>query len=476
MSWRLISKSRLAQIADFLTACVVFTLAHVAWQILYSLKSRFFPVPMAMTSDRLLAVAAISVLVVFLFDRQQAYSYQRFTSLRTELLIVLKVSVMTLVLTVVAAFFVIHQNVPRTIFILYFAFSVSVFSVQKILLFHGAAWMRARGRDKRKIVIAGAGETAKRFIDTANKKFEWALDIVGVLSPAPANVGAEFAGVQVLGSFGDIEKVLKTFNPEDVVIAVSAGMLGQAAHIIEVCQREGVEVRLHSDFFGYLTQHIRTDTVYGITIISFGVVRQDGWRLLVKRAIDILGAAFGLLIFSPLMLVAAVGIWITDGRPILYRWNVVGLNKKPFKSWKFRTMRKDADELKSELLALNEMDGPVFKIRNDPRVIPFGKWLRKWSIDETPQLLSVLKGDLSLVGPRPAGPHELERYESWHRRKLSIKPGLTCLWQVNGRNGIHKFDDWVKLDLEYIDNWSLLLDLKILLKTIPAVISGKGAS
>jgi len=172
----------------------------------------------------------------------------------------------------------------------------------------------------------------------------------------------------------------------------------------------------------------------------------------------------------------ALGILITNGRPILYSWNVIGLNKKPFKSWKFRTMIKNADRLKSNLSELNEMEGPVFKIKDDPRVLPFGKFLRKWSIDETPQLFSVLKGDMSLVGPRPAGPHELMNYQSWHRRKLSVKPGITCLWQVNGRNKINNFNDWVKLDLEYIDNWSIWLDMKILLKTIPSVLLGKGAS
>jgi lipopolysaccharide/colanic/teichoic acid biosynthesis glycosyltransferase len=210
--------------------------------------------------------------------------------------------------------------------------------------------------------------------------------------------------------------------------------------------------------------------------LSFIVADQSTSSLIAKRAIDIVGASLALILFAPLMIVAAVGILVSDGLPILYQWNVIGLNKKPFRSWKFRTMCRNADQMKEKLTVQNQMEGPVFKIKNDPRVIPFGRWLRKWSIDETPQLFSVLKGNLSLVGPRPAGPHELVRYQSWHRRKLSVKPGITCLWQCNGRNDISKFDDWVKMDLEYIDNWSLWLDIKILFRTIPAVLSRKGAS
>jgi lipopolysaccharide/colanic/teichoic acid biosynthesis glycosyltransferase len=198
--------------------------------------------------------------------------------------------------------------------------------------------------------------------------------------------------------------------------------------------------------------------------------------LLIKRIMDIAGALMTILIFSPFMLIAILGILITDGLPIFYEWNVFGLNKKPFRSWKFRTMVRNADELKESLMHKNEMEGPVFKITNDPRTFLFGRWLRKWSIDETPQFFSVILGDMSLVGPRPAGIAELQKYESWQRRKLSIKPGITCLWQANGRNGINNFDDWVRLDLEYIDTWSIWLDIKILFKTIPAVLTRKGAS
>jgi lipopolysaccharide/colanic/teichoic acid biosynthesis glycosyltransferase len=204
------------------------------------------------------------------------------------------------------------------------------------------------------------------------------------------------------------------------------------------------------------------------------MVRQTEIEYFIKRIMDIVGSLMGLLIFSPLMIIATIGILISDGFPILYTFIGYGYNKKTVKIIKFRTMTRNSEEIRESLMSMNEMKGPVFKIKNDPRIIPFGRWLRKFSIDETPQLFSVLKGDMSLVGPRQAMKEELDRYESWQRRRLSVKPGLTCLWQVNGRNKISNFNDWAKLDLQYIDNWSIWLDIKILLKTIPIVLFGRG--
>ena len=193
-----------------------------------------------------------------------------------------------------------------------------------------------------------------------------------------------------------------------------------------------------------------------------------------KRALDLLIAGIALLLLLPLFLAVALLIKLTSPGPIFYRWNVIGRNGKPFRGYKFRSMVTNADKIKLELLHLNEMQGPVFKIGNDPRITSVGRFLRKYSLDELPQLWSVIKGDMSLVGPRPAFPSEWQSYQPWQRRKLSVVPGITCLWQVNGRNQIKAFDDWVKLDLEYIDHWSLSADLKILAKTLPAVLRGTG--
>jgi lipopolysaccharide/colanic/teichoic acid biosynthesis glycosyltransferase len=201
------------------------------------------------------------------------------------------------------------------------------------------------------------------------------------------------------------------------------------------------------------------------------------WRIqaVAKRALDIVIAGAALVLLSPLFAVVAALVRATSKGPVLYEWRVLGRHAKPFVGYKFRTMVVNADELKAKYAESNEMTGPVFKLRDDPRVTHVGRWFRKYSIDELPQLWSVLKGDMSLVGPRPVGPDEFIRFEPWQRGKLAVIPGITCLWQVGGRSEIRDFATWAALDLEYIRRWNLLLDLRILARTIPAVISARGA-
>jgi lipopolysaccharide/colanic/teichoic acid biosynthesis glycosyltransferase len=220
----------------------------------------------------------------------------------------------------------------------------------------------------------------------------------------------------------------------------------------------------------------RSDAFAGLPMTLVETIVQPPAYLFAKRLLDIVLSSIGLVLISPLLLVVALLIKITspDG-PVFYPWRVMGKNRRHFVGYKFRTMVANADELKKQLDHQNEMTGPVFKIRNDPRITPLGRWLRRYSIDELPQLYSVLKGDMTLVGPRPGGQWETGHYEPWQHRKLSVKPGITCLWQVSGRTEISDFKTWVKLDLEYIRTASLAVDLKILLRTIPVVLFGRGA-
>lgn len=261
-----------------------------------------------------------------------------------------------------------------------------------------------------------------------------------------------------------------------VLLAAQHIHFARVEEAVQACETEGVEAWIASDFFQTAIARPTFDTLAGRLMLVFHSTPQVSWALLFKDSLDRIGAVILLVLSLPFWLVAIIGIRLTSPGPVFFRQERAGRYGKPFMMWKFRTMHTNAEALRDQLAARNEMDGPVFKIRNDPRIFAFGSWLRRLSIDELPQLLNVIRGDMSLVGPRPLPVYEINRIEKHaQRRRLSVKPGLTCLWQVSGRNGIKNFEEWVALDLAYIDNWSLWLDLQILLRTLPAVLRGSGA-
>jgi len=271
-------------------------------------------------------------------------------------------------------------------------------------------------------------------------------------------------------------ELLHEHSINGVMVSAKRALFDQVEEAIRACELEGVEVWLMADFFK--TQICRTsiDDFYGQPMLVFRTVPEGSWQGVIKQFVDLVGAVLLLIISSIPMLVAALVVKLTSPGPIFFKQQRSGINGRPFTLYKFRTMVTNAEQLKHELAAMNEMSGPVFKVANDPRITPFGRLLRKFSIDELPQLYNVLRGEMSLVGPRPLPVDEVKRFNDMaHRRRLSVKPGLTCLWQISGRNNVKDFKDWVRLDLEYIDNWSLWLDFKILCRTIPVVVSGAGA-
>lgn len=281
-----------------------------------------------------------------------------------------------------------------------------------------------------------------------------------------------------LGTVDDLDAVLQRHQVDGVVAVLPIDGGGWVKPMLDSCDNVGVPIRMVPEILlTHETVNLRVaGPVAGSTLPAIGLAQRDlsAEALQLKRLIDVVGSALLLLCLSPLFLLLALLVRLSGRGPILYRWRVIGQNGKEFLGYKFRTMTPDADASKAQLLAHNEMQGPVFKMKKDPRVTRIGRWLRKYSLDELPQLYSVLKGDMSLVGPRPAGVTERRGYEFWHIRKLSIRPGITCLWQVRGRNQVFSFDEWVRMDLEYIDNWSLWLDLKILALTAIAVLKGTG--
>ncbi|MDE3069040.1 MAG: sugar transferase, partial [Verrucomicrobiota bacterium] len=271
-------------------------------------------------------------------------------------------------------------------------------------------------------------------------------------------------------------QMLHDLSVYGVIVSAKHAYFERVENVIKACELEGVEAWLIADFFGTQIARATSDELFGRPLLVFRSTPEASWQGLAKMLLDFFGALILLISLSWLFALIALLIKITSPGPVLFKQRRAGQNGAPFTLYKFRTMATNAEQTKQELEALNEMRGPVFKLTNDPRITRIGRWLRRYSLDELPQLYNVLRGEMSLVGPRPLPLDEVRRFDDLaHRRRLSVKPGLTCLWQISGRNRITDFKEWVRLDLEYIDHWSLWLDLRILLRTIPAVFTGAGA-
>ncbi len=293
-----------------------------------------------------------------------------------------------------------------------------------------------------------------------------------------ADAGFEIAAELDLNE-SDVDKIVTLLHDHAIngaILSTRHSHFDRAEVVLRACEIEGVEVWMMAEFFKTQISRTTLDDFYGRPVLVFRSTPEASWQAVLKQVIDVVGAFIALLMLAIPMAIVAIIIRATSPGPVFFKQMRSGLNGAPFTLYKFRTMVTNAEQIKHELASMNEMTGPVFKITKDPRITPFGKWLRKFSIDELPQFFNVLRGEMSLVGPRPLPVDETKRINDMaHRRRLSVKPGLTCLWQVSGRNEIKEFKDWVRLDLEYIDNWSLWLDFKIMFRTIPAVFCGSGA-
>jgi len=286
---------------------------------------------------------------------------------------------------------------------------------------------------------------------------------------------ARLRGAYPVFTIPQFPELLRQHVIDEVIFAVSKEELEKLADTFLLCEEEGVKTRVVLSFFPHVISKVYLERLGEKPLLTFSATPENEYLLLVKRVLDFVMALVLLIVFSPLFLVLALLIKLTSKGPVLYRQTRCGLGGRRFTLYKFRSMQPDADLHREELEALNEMDGPVFKIRNDPRCTPIGRFMRRFSLDELPQLVNIFRGDMSFVGPRPPLAEEVDKYERWQRRRLRMPPGLTCLWALEGRSQL-SFRRWMELDLEYIDHWSMTLDWKILLKTIPVVLLGRGAS
>ena len=321
----------------------------------------------------------------------------------------------------------------------------------------------AKAQYKRNIIIAAAGSEVARLQRMVSASAAESIVVV-----------AEFNLAET--PLPQLIELLHEHSVSGVLLSTRHTQLERVEGVIHLCETEGVEAWLVADFFTTHVARASLDEMFNQPLIVFRSTPEHSWQVFAKLFIDFFGSLILILATAPLMLFVALLIKVTTPGPVFFRQQRSGLNGAPFNIFKFRTMATNAEQFQHELAAMNEMTGPVFKVTNDPRITPLGKFLRKYSLDELPQLFNVVRGEMSLVGPRPLPVNEVKRFNDLaHRRRLSVKPGLTCLWQIQGRNKISDFKEWVRLDLEYIDNWSIWLDLVILLRTIPAVFAGTGA-
>lgn len=400
-------------------------------------------------------------------------AYEELRRIRRDLLFIKLVrAVIYATLVLLGVVFLLQPTTPTSRSLI-----VSFSALSALTLFYArVTWLKhqpTREKPLDKILVVGSAFEAGPFLETIARRKDWGLQVAGVIRPDDEEV-TSVNGIKVLGKLSQLHEVLMRENIAQVFMTGRAWDTHTLRFVADSCEEVGVTFSMDANFLGLSVARADVHEYEGWSVLSFASTPTNAEALVIKRAIDLVGSAVALALLAPVFALVAIAIKLEDGGPIFFSQERSGLYGRRFKMHKFRSMVVDAEAKKAELEKLNEMSGPVFKMSRDPRITRIGALIRKTSIDELPQFWNVFRGEMSLVGPRPPIPAEVARYERWQQRRLSMKPGITCIWQVSGRNTVD-FDTWMKLDLEYIDNWSLFLDIKLLLRTVPAVLTGDGA-
>lgn len=348
--------------------------------------------------------------------------------------------------------------------------------VARLLLRLGLERARLHGRNLRHVLVAGTNERARDFARKLASQPELGYSVVGFVDEDWHGLDEfRLSGYRLVANFETLSEYLRDHVVDEMVVALPfSSSYKLSARIVALCEQHGITVRFVSQIFDVQLAKAKVETFHDEPVFTLHMGTMEGGGLVVKRVMDLTLSLLALIALAPLLALIALGIKMTSAGPVLFAQERVGLNKRRFKLFKFRTMVVDAEARLSEIAHLNEVSGPVFKIANDPRVTRFGSFLRKTSLDELPQLINVFFGDMSLVGPRPLPVRDYAGFDQdWHRRRVSVRPGITCFWQVEGRSSI-PFEQWMELDMKYIDTWSPWLDLKLLFRTLPALITSPG--
>jgi exopolysaccharide biosynthesis polyprenyl glycosylphosphotransferase len=362
----------------------------------------------------------------------------------------------------------------RAIFIYAGLFSIMLLSLSRLIKVVLLREMRRRGIGTERVLIVGAGEVARTVMRAVVANPECGFNIIGFLDDNPVKGETDIGRFKALGSVDNLVEVLREQIIDEVIITLPWQYHRKIVSIMTHCERENIRTRIVPDLFQMTISRMHIEDIAGIPMIGVKEVSISGLNQVVKRSIDLVFSALVLILAAPLMGLVALMIKLESPGPVLFRQERVGRNGRRFTVYKFRSMVEGAEYQQEALQEFNEADGPLFKIKRDPRLTRVGRWLRKLSLDELPQFYNVLSGEMSLIGPRPPLPAEVKQYQEWHKRRLEVMPGITGLSQISGRSEL-TFDETALLDIYYVENWSLGLDTKILLQTIPKVIFGNGA-
>jgi exopolysaccharide biosynthesis polyprenyl glycosylphosphotransferase len=430
-------------------------------------------------------VIFISLLVLWhvSFAMHGLYRSKRLSSRRREILEVFRATTTCALILACASWILANEWVTAKFVLIFWACSTISIAASRFAIRTALRRIRLRGRDLRNMLLVGSNRRTLEFARRIQSQPELGYRLIGFADQEWAGTEEmQDRGLSRLCDLDDLRTFLRRSVVDEVVITVPLRSFHDlASSVATMCQEQGIILRVLPDLFDLKQAQARTEEFHGAPLITHsngGIT--DGWPATMKRALDFTLSLILLIALAPLLIVAMILIRLSSPGPIFFVQKRIGLNKRIFGIFKFRTMVADAEKKLGEIEHLNEVSGPVFKIKNDPRITPVGKFLRKTSIDELPQLFNVLRGDMSLVGPRPLQLRDYELFtdgdgEDWQRCRFSVRPGITCLWQVSGRSSL-PFHRWMELDLQYVRNWSLWLDLQILAKTIPAVLRGSGAA
>jgi len=492
-NWRLIA--RLERIGDFAIIVASFFIAYygrdslIYWNEFFDLNVPFVGAELAPVSTYAVVLLVGLVGYGVTLSLLGAYGSMRLSSPLRLLQVSIVSSVIVFVL-LAATLFLLKLDLSRSFIALFCGLVALLLGAERLFILRLLRFWRGQGKNFRNIIVCGVGGQAVRLATEIAARPELGIRIRGFAdlrergTSLPEAIAAfrEALGARgiprvgrIICGSGELERALKEYAVDEVIFTDVVDVMSAVEEMVLVCSEQGVRATIAADLFSLGMVKSGLSYFGGMPLIHFQTPPGDRWELVVKRGLDIVVSGVCLALLAPVGGVVALAVRLSSPGPILFRQKRVGLNGRIFLMYKFRSMFVDAEAQLADIRARNEMSGPVFKLKDDPRVTPVGRFLRRFSLDELPQLWNVLTGDMSLVGPRPPIPGEVSLYERRDRRRLSMRPGITCTWQVSGRNEIADFDSWVKLDLEYIDNWSLGRDVVLLAKTIPAVLFGAGA-